>query len=188
MTAVTSAGTTAGWSAVFRQRAVPVAATNRAASTNLLLSSLRCGCTGPDKPADLCNGHIGFGMGCVNAVTCSHHELELKSDIAMSNLTPPLDKDGFLKNHLDWTPDIANQLATAESIQLTEAHWEVMQALRDFYQEFDLSPAMRPLTKYLKQRLGPDKASSIYLLRLFPGSPAKIAAKLAGLPRPENCL
>lgn len=127
-------------------------------------------------------------MGRPDAVARSNHELEVKSNIAMSNVTPPLDKDGFLKNHLDWNPSVASQLASAESIQLTEAHWEVMNALRDFYQEFDLSPAMRPLTKYLKQRLGPDKASSIYLLQLFPGSPAKIAAKLAGLPRPENCL
>ncbi|MGB1091975.1 MAG: TusE/DsrC/DsvC family sulfur relay protein [Oceanobacter sp.] len=99
-----------------------------------------------------------------------------------------LDKDGFLQNHHDWTPDIAEQLAAQESIQLEPAHWEVLHALRDFYAEFDLSPAMRPLTKYLKQTLGPDKANSIYLLKLFPGSPAKLAAKLAGLPRPENCL
>jgi tRNA 2-thiouridine synthesizing protein E len=47
---------------------------------------------------------------------------------------------------------------------------------------------MRPLSKYIKQELGADKAGSIYLLTLFPGSPAKLAAKIAGLPRPENCL
>ena len=106
----------------------------------------------------------------------------------MTQNLPPLDKDGFLADLTDWNPDVAAQLAAAEEIKLTKAHWEVLYALRDFYQEFDLSPAMRPLTKYLKQHLGADKASSIYLLTLFPGSPAKIAAKLAGLPRPENCL
>ncbi|WP_221795512.1 TusE/DsrC/DsvC family sulfur relay protein [Oceanobacter mangrovi] len=105
-----------------------------------------------------------------------------------SDTMPPLDKDGFLVNLADWSPQVAEQLAEAESISLTEAHWEVLNQLRAFYQEFDLSPAMRPLSKYLKAQLGPDKASSIYLLQLFPGSPAKIAAKIAGLPRPENCL
>jgi len=100
----------------------------------------------------------------------------------------PTDNDGFLVNLDDWSPDVANDIAMQEGIALSEAHWEVLNALRDFYHEFDLSPAMRPLTRYLKANLGPDKATSIYLLTLFPGSPAKIAAKIAGLPRPENCL
>ena len=106
----------------------------------------------------------------------------------MNQKLPPLDKDGFLANLDDWNRDVAHQLAHMEGIELNQAHWEVLDALRDFYREFELSPAMRPLTKYLKQQLGTDKASSIYLLTLFPGSPAKIAAKIAGLPRPENCL
>jgi tRNA 2-thiouridine synthesizing protein E len=100
----------------------------------------------------------------------------------------PTDNDGFLVNLDDWSPEVANDIAMKEGIALSEAHWEVLNALRDFYHEFDLSPAMRPLTRYLKANLGPDKATSIYLLTLFPGSPAKIAAKIAGLPRPENCL
>ncbi|WP_419810702.1 TusE/DsrC/DsvC family sulfur relay protein [Bacterioplanoides sp.] len=98
------------------------------------------------------------------------------------------DKDGFLADLSDWNPDVAKQLADSEQIELTPEHWEVIDALRAFYQEFDISPAMRPLSKYLKQTLGAEKSSSIYLLTLFPGSPAKIAAKIAGLPRPENCL
>lgn len=99
-----------------------------------------------------------------------------------------LDKDGFLVNLNDWNTEVAQQLAANEQLELTAAHWEVLHALREFYAEFDLSPAMRPLTRYLKEKLGADKATSLYLLQLFPGSPAKIAAKIAGLPRPENCL
>ena len=98
------------------------------------------------------------------------------------------DKDGFLVNLNDWNADVAKQLAHSENITLTSEHWEILHALRDFYQEYDISPAMRPLCKYLKQTLGAEKSSSIYLLTLFPGSPAKLAAKIAGLPRPENCL
>lgn len=103
-------------------------------------------------------------------------------------MTIALDNDGFLLNLEDWNAEVAQQLATTEGIELTAAHWEVLNALRDFYHEFQLSPAMRPLVRYLKPLLGAEKANSIYLLQLFPQSPAKLAAKIAGLPRPENCL
>ncbi|MCC7516124.1 MAG: TusE/DsrC/DsvC family sulfur relay protein [Pseudomonadales bacterium] len=102
--------------------------------------------------------------------------------------TPACDAEGYLLNLGDWNTHIAEQLARQEHLTLTTAHWEVIEALRAFHQQFGLSPAMRPLCKYLKETLGPDKASSIYLLQLFPGSPAKIAAKIAGLPKPDNCL
>ena len=46
----------------------------------------------------------------------------------------------------------------------------------------------RPLVKLVGPRLGPAKGRSIYLRQLFPDSPAKLAARLAGLPRPDNCL
>lgn len=101
---------------------------------------------------------------------------------------PELDNDGFLKQLYDWNPEVAAWLAQQEGIELSDAHWEIIEALRNFYQQYDVSPAMRPLSKYLKQTLSADKASSIYLLQLFPGSPAKVAARIAGLPRPENCL
>jgi tRNA 2-thiouridine synthesizing protein E len=98
------------------------------------------------------------------------------------------DKEGYLLHFADWTVDIAEALALREGITLTTAHWEIVDALRDFYQRFEQSPAMRPLVKYVAQTLGNDKGTSIYLLQLFPGSPAKVASKIAGLPRPEHCL
>ncbi|MEP5569869.1 MAG: TusE/DsrC/DsvC family sulfur relay protein [Halioglobus sp.] len=98
------------------------------------------------------------------------------------------DKEGFLRNLDDWSPEVANQIATNENIQLTPAHWEVLNLLRSYYAEYDASPAMRPLVKYCALKLGGDKGKSIYLLGLFPGSPAKIGSKIAGLPKPENCL
>lgn len=98
------------------------------------------------------------------------------------------DKEGFLRRLQDWSPEVAEQIATAEGITLTQAHWDVIDLLRDYYSEFDASPAMRPLVKYCGLKLGPDKGKSIYLLGLFPGSPAKIGSKIAGLPKPENCL
>jgi len=102
--------------------------------------------------------------------------------------TPALDKEGFLRHLQDWNRDVAVILASREQIQLTPQHWEIIELLRQFYQQFDLSPAMRPLVKYIRHHLGDDKANSMYLLQLFPGSPAKIASKIAGLPKPDNCL
>lgn len=98
------------------------------------------------------------------------------------------DGEGFLLRFDDWNEAIANAVAAQESIALTPAHWEIIALLREFYRAFEQSPAMRPLVKYVGQRLGSDKGNSIYLLKLFPGSPAKIASKIAGLPRPEHCL
>jgi len=46
---------------------------------------------------------------------------------------------------------------------------------------------MRPLVRLTARELGSDKGNSIYLLRLFPGNPALVASRIAGLPRPENC-
>ena len=100
----------------------------------------------------------------------------------------PVDKDGYLKNLDDWTPAVAEQLAADADIQLTSEHWEIIELMQRFYREFELAPAMRPLVKYTGQQLGADKGRSIYLTRLFPPSPALIASKIAGLPRPTNCL
>ena len=105
-----------------------------------------------------------------------------------SHPTAPLDKEGFLQNLDDWNRQIAEGLAENEGITLVDGHWEIITLLRHFYFQYELSPAMRPLVKYVSQQLGKDKGNSLYLLQLFPGSPAKIAAKIAGLPKPDNCL
>lgn len=106
------------------------------------------------------------------------------------NVLPPgaFDREGFLRRLEDWTPGVARQIAAGENIELSEAHWELINLLREYYREFDSSPAMRPLVKYCGLKLGAEKGRSIYLLSLFPGSPAKIGSKIAGLPKPDNCL
>ncbi len=99
-----------------------------------------------------------------------------------------LDKDGFLEDLNDWSSEVAAALATQESIDLSPEHWEILELLRAFYAEFQLSPATRPLIKYTALKLGPEKGNSLHLNRLFNGTPAKLAAKLAGLPKPTNCI
>jgi tRNA 2-thiouridine synthesizing protein E len=98
------------------------------------------------------------------------------------------DEEGFLQNLDQWTPALATEIARREAIELTEAHWEILHLLRDYYQQFEASPAMRALVKYTRLQLGDEKGRSIYLLSLFPGSPAKLGSKIAGLPKPDNCL
>ena len=102
--------------------------------------------------------------------------------------TLELDKDGYLVDLNDWSDEVAHALATAEAIELTPDHREILDLLRQFYAEFQLSPATRPLIKYTALKLGPEKGNSLHLNKLFNGTPAKLAAKLAGLPKPTNCL
>ncbi|TKJ79039.1 sulfurtransferase TusE [Pseudomonas sp. CFBP13509] len=102
--------------------------------------------------------------------------------------TLDLDKDGYLVDLNEWSDEVANALAAVEGLELTADHWQILELLRQFYAEFQLSPATRPLIKYTALKLGPQKGNSLHLNTLFNGTPAKLAAKLAGLPRPTNCL
>ncbi len=102
--------------------------------------------------------------------------------------TVPIDEDGHLLHLEDWNKAAAQVLAEQEDIVLDNRHWEIIELLREFHTTFELSPAMRPLVKYIQSKLGPEKGRSIYLMLLFPPSPARVASKIAGLPKPENCL
>ncbi|WP_448651835.1 TusE/DsrC/DsvC family sulfur relay protein [Pseudomonas fluorescens] len=108
--------------------------------------------------------------------------------LTVGSRTLELDKDGYLIDLNDWSAEVAHALAAAEALELTASHWEILELLRGFYAEFQLSPATRPLIKYTALKLGPEKGNSLHLNTLFNGTPAKLAAKLAGLPRPTNCL
>ncbi|OWO84569.1 sulfurtransferase TusE [Photorhabdus luminescens] len=98
------------------------------------------------------------------------------------------DAQGYLKNSSDWQEAIALLLAEQEEITLTEQHWEVIRFIRDFYKEFNTSPAIRMLVKAIAQKYGEEKGNSRYLYRLFPKGPAKQATKIAGLPKPVKCI
>jgi len=109
-------------------------------------------------------------------------------DGAVDMASLALDKEGYLRELADWNERVAVVLAAADAVTLSAAHWEIIWLLRDFYVETNLSPAMRALVRLVKMRLGEDKGNSIYLMTLFGASPAKSAAKYAGLPRPTHCL
>ena len=102
---------------------------------------------------------------------------------------PERNNEGFLESAEQWTPKTAEVIADEDGIQLTDNHWEIIRFLRTFYQQHEMSPpSNRLFVKAVKEALGEEKGNSIYLMQLFPGTPAKTACRIAGLPRPTNCL
>ncbi|GAM59456.1 tRNA 2-thiouridine synthesizing protein E [Vibrio ishigakensis] len=98
------------------------------------------------------------------------------------------DAEGYLLNYQEWEEGMISVLAEEEGIELTEAHLEVVHFVRNFYLEFNTSPAVRMLVKAMEKAHGPEKGNSKYLFKLFKQGPAKQATKLAGLPKPAKCL
>lgn len=98
-----------------------------------------------------------------------------------------VDKEGFLLDLAAWNRGVATVLAESEGVELTDQHWQVIDVLRAFYVRTDVAPAMRAFVKLMQAEL-PEQGNSIALMMLFLDSPAKTAAKIAGLPRPTNCL
>ena len=96
--------------------------------------------------------------------------------------------ENYLEKLPHWSRDIAYQLGGPENIEIQKEHFEILITARNFYGSFGFSPSMRPLCKVVSDNLGVNKGRSLYLNKLFPGSPAKLIAKLAGLPKPKNCI
>ena len=108
--------------------------------------------------------------------------------IEVNGTTYETDEEGYLLNLSEWTEDIGKVLAVAENVEMTPSHWEVVNFLRDYYNEYQIAPAVRVLTKAIGKQLGPEKGNSKYLYELFPYGPAKQACKIAGLPKPTGCV
>ena len=93
-----------------------------------------------------------------------------------------VDEDGFIQDPKAWDQAVARDLALTESVkELTEAHWKVVNYLRDYYLKYNMAPMIRKLCKETGFKL-----NKIY--ELFPSGPAKGACKLAGLPKPTGCV
>ena len=98
------------------------------------------------------------------------------------------DEEGYLADLSTWDEDVAKAMATADECDLTDTHWEVINFLREYFEEYQIAPAVRVLTKAIGKKLGKDKGNSKYLYSLFPYGPAKQACKYAGLPKPTGCV
>jgi len=103
-------------------------------------------------------------------------------------LGAPVDEEGFLVNLADWTKEIAEEMAKGDDVELSDEHWEVIDFLRDYYEEYQIAPAVRVLTKAIGKKMGKDKGNSKYLYSLFPYGPGKQGCRFAGLPKPTGCI
>jgi tRNA 2-thiouridine synthesizing protein E len=90
--------------------------------------------------------------------------------------------EGFFENPDQWTEDMATELAKEEGIDtLTDQHWQVIHFMRSEYAEKGTGPTVRILGKT-------SGVSVKELYQLFPKGPAKVAAKIAGIPKPRGCI
>ena len=93
-----------------------------------------------------------------------------------------VDAEGFMTDPQQWNEQIAAEIASEAGIpQLTDRHWQVVNFMRNAYLEKGEAPSIRTL----------GKASGVQikeLYQLFPKGPAKLAAKIAGIPKPRGCI
>jgi tRNA 2-thiouridine synthesizing protein E len=97
-----------------------------------------------------------------------------------------VDENGFLLNRADWNKDVADYIAKSMDVEMTDAHWEIVYFVREYYDEYKISPSLRILVKAVRKKLGPDKGNNKYLYELFPMGPDCAANKIAGNPMPTG--
>jgi len=98
------------------------------------------------------------------------------------------DEEGYLTDIAVWNPELAELIAKSENIDMTQDHWEVVNFLREYYEEYQIAPAVRILVKEMTKKFGKEKGDQKALYALFPYGPAKQACKIAGLPKPTGCV
>jgi len=106
----------------------------------------------------------------------------------LNGQTYEADEEGYLVDISTWNKELADLIAKDEEIEMSDDHWEVIAFLREYYEDFQIAPAVRVLTKAVKKKMGPEKGNSKYLYELFPYGPGKQACKIAGLPKPTGCI
>jgi len=96
--------------------------------------------------------------------------------------TVDVNDEGFFVDANQWTEDMVPDLAQAEGISdMTDRHWQVIRFMRSEFAEKGTGPTVRVLGKT-------SGVSVKELYQLFPKGPAKIAAKVAGIPKPRGCI
>jgi tRNA 2-thiouridine synthesizing protein E len=96
---------------------------------------------------------------------------------------PALDEEGYLVEPGEWNEAVAEQLARAEDVRLTEAHWDVIRFMREYYEEHQVAPDARHVIKHLSDRLGADARNALF--KMFAYGYVKQACKIAGMKRPR---
>jgi dissimilatory sulfite reductase related protein len=93
-----------------------------------------------------------------------------------------VDAEGFMTNPDQWNETIAEAIARENGIpELTDRHWLVVRFMRERYLSTGSAPSIRALGK---ESGVPVKE----LYALFPKGPAKLAARIGGIPKPKGCI
>ena len=104
------------------------------------------------------------------------------SNVMIATTEVELNDEGFFVDPRQWTEEMAPELARREGIdELTDAHWTVIRFMRDEYFDKGTGPTVRLLGKT-------SGVSVKELYQLFPKGPAKVAARIAGIPKPRGCI
>ncbi len=88
----------------------------------------------------------------------------------------------------EWDETIALKIAASENIEMTEAHWEVVHFVRDYFEQYQAVPENRTLLKTLRERHGSTVATRKYIHILFPYGFGQQACKIAGMRKPLKLL
>lgn len=99
-----------------------------------------------------------------------------------------LDQDGHLVDYTIWNENVAQELARKLDLELTPWHFQILQAVRQFYHQFGHSPATRPLIKFLMKTVSSDINNAVLQEQFNTGLVARHLSRLAGIPKPPNCL
>ena len=99
-----------------------------------------------------------------------------------------LDQDGHLVDYTIWNEVVAQELAKSLDLNLTPWHFEILQAVRQFYTQFGHSPATRPLIKFLMKTVSAEINNAVLQEKFNTGLVARHLSRLAGVPKPANCL
>jgi TusE/DsrC/DsvC family sulfur relay protein len=102
--------------------------------------------------------------------------------------TVDVDEEGYLLDPAQWDMEVAERIAEAEQLALTEPRWEVVRFVRDYYEEHQSVPEARTLLKVLAGRMGKDRATRRYLYQLFPYGYGQQACKIAGMRKPRKLM
>lgn len=79
------------------------------------------------------------------------------SSIEVNGKQFEVDEEGYLANLNEWEPAVGEAMANAEDQELTQDHWDIINFLREYYEEYQIAPAVRVLTKAVGKRLGKEK-------------------------------
>ena len=101
--------------------------------------------------------------------------------VTIATFVLDVDAEGFLQKPEQWNEAIAREIASELHIELTDKHWQVIRFMRERFLTTGNAPSIRTLGKE-------SGVTTKELYQLFPKGPAKLAAKIGGIPKPHGCI